>query len=54
MKLAEYKAKMIGVINDNGIKKIVAHTVDGTKVVITLGEQQAEVAEREFVQTPCA
>jgi hypothetical protein len=54
MKLAEYQAKLFSVVTEKGKKKIIIHATDGTKVVITLGGHQHEIAERGLCEAPCA
>lgn len=53
MKLAEYRAKLFSVIEDEGVTKLIVHATDGTKVVIELGGYQKTIAER-IVEAPCA
>jgi hypothetical protein len=54
MKLAEYHAKIASVVEENGSKKLIVHATDGTKVIISLGEWQADIVERDFLEAPCA
>lgn len=53
MKLAEYQAKLFSVVTENGVKKLIVHATDGTKVIITLGDNQHVIAERT-IEAPCA
>jgi hypothetical protein len=48
MKLAEYQAKVAALVEDDEGKKLVAHTVDGLKIVIRLGEFQQLLLAREY------